>query len=187
MKIARTFLKVPGFRWYVKRAIRKQLEEMVDSKNGSRCWYKNKNIPRINAFYGSMEAYESIGDWNEFDESTLRSEWKRLEHGYDETKDSLDIKDLRGAATLRGGTLLSSSWNADMYSKLVWKCAYGHEFNASPYLVLKTGHWCPDCAPPPWNYDDLAKKNPFFAQVWYTNHSKDEYNYYEADCYKDIL
>ena len=37
---------------------------------------------------------------------------------------------------------------------------------ASPKLVLKGGHWCEKCEASPWNYDEIAKKNPFFAQVW---------------------
>jgi hypothetical protein len=187
LKAAKVLMKIPGLRGFVRKVTRKRLEEMVDSKDGTRYWYASNNVSRINAFYGSLEAYQSIGDWDNFDETYLRSEWKRLDHGYDETKDTLDINDFSSAAEFRGGFLQSLKWDGDMYTKLQWKCAYGHEFTASPYLVLKTGHWCPECATPPWNYDDLAKKNPFFAQVWYTNHSEDEFNYYDADCYRDIL
>jgi hypothetical protein len=53
--------------------------------------------------------------------------------------------------------------------------------------VLKAGHWCPQCTPPPWNYDEIAKVNPSFAQVWYLNHDKDESNFYPEDCYTDIV
>ena len=65
--------------------------------------------------------------------------------------------------------------------------AEGHEFELKPYTVLKAGHWCADCLPPPWNYDEQAKKNPFFAQVWYPNHDNNENNFYPNDCYKDIV
>ena len=41
-------------------------------------------------------------------------------------------------------------------------------------------------APPPWNYDEEARRNPFFAQVWYPNHDPSENNFYPADCVKDI-
>ena len=186
LKVAKGLMKVPGLRGTVKKATRKRMEKMVDDKDGTRYWYESGNTPRINAFYGSMEAYEAIGDWDD-ELPNLKPEWKQLYHGYDESKEHLDIEDLRGAAEFRGGTFISDEWDGDMTSKLQWKCAFGHEFQASPYLVLKTGHWCPDCAAPPWNYDEVAKKNPFFAQVWYTNHSEDESNYYPADCYKDIL
>ncbi len=187
LKVVKHLNKIPGIRKFVRRSARKRLEKMVDSKDGTRYWYRSGNVPRINAFYGSMEVYESIGDWNQFDESCLRPEWKRLDHGYDESKSDLGISDLRQAATFRGGLLESESWDGDMYAKLLWCCAFGHSFEASPYLVLKTGHWCPECAPPPWDFDMMAKRNPFFAQVWYTNHSEDEDNFYSADCFKDVL
>lgn len=74
----------------------------------------------------------------------------------------------------------------DLYTKLKWRYAFGHEFEASPALVLLGGHWCLDCLPAPWNYDDEAKKNPFFAQVWYPLHDKDEANYYDASIIKDM-
>ena len=74
-----------------------------------------------------------------------------------------------------------------MYTKIKWKCAFGHEFELRPYTVLKAGHWCVDCLPPPWNFDEQAKKNPFLAQVWYPNHDKDEGNFYPEDCYRDIV
>ena len=53
----------------------------------------------------------------------------------------------------------------------------------SPNLALKGGHWCPECVPMPWNYDEIAKTNPFFAQVWYAHHSKDESNIYDENIY----
>ena len=53
----------------------------------------------------------------------------------------------------------------------------------SPNLVLKGGHWCPECLPMPWKYDEIAKVNPFFAQVWYAHHSPDENNVYDEDIY----
>lgn len=47
------------------------------------------------------------------------------------------------------------------------------------------GAWCPKCAAT-WNCDEQAKKNPFFAQVWYADHSPDENNLYPDDCINDI-
>ncbi|MEO7348763.1 MAG: hypothetical protein ABIW32_02710 [Terrimesophilobacter sp.] len=40
----------------------------------------------------------------------------------------------------------------------------GHEFEATAYLVLRAGHWCRECAPPPWDADRAAG-NPFLSQV----------------------
>ena len=165
--------------------IMKMLAAMPDGTLG---WYNNRNDMRISAFYGSYEKFESIPDWDvDMPQMDPEPEWHRLDHGYDETKKKLDIKDLQDAAEFRGGRLLSKEWSGDMYSTLRWRCAFDHEFEAKPYTVLKAGHWCPECLPPPWNYDEEAKKNPFFAQVWYPNHDKDEHNFYPEDCYTDIL
>ncbi|MHA1822025.1 MAG: NAD-dependent epimerase/dehydratase family protein [Promethearchaeota archaeon] len=186
VKLAGILGKIPGFKWIIQKAAYNMMKKMVSQKDGTLYWYENKMDMRISAFYGSYEKYEAIGDWDD-DMPYLRPKWKRLDHGYDESKEKLELSDLQGAAKFRGGSLLSTEWDGDMYSKLKWKCAFGHEFEASPYLVLKAGHWCPECAAPPWRYDEIAKKNPFFAQVWYPNHDKDENNYYPEDCYKDIL
>ena len=120
-----------------------------------------------------------------------------LDHGYDESKpfDELTIEDMRGAAKYRGGECLSEDvektedeQKTDVYKKLKWKCHNGHEFESSPCTILRAGHWCPQCCmPAPWNFDELSRHIPFYAQVWYDTHSPDENNYYPADCYKDIL
>ncbi len=187
LKIAAVLNKVPGMRSLIQRTTYNRMKAMVTGKDGTQYWYENRNEPRINAFYGSFEEYDAIGDWDDADMPNLRPEWKRLDHGYDESKEALAIPDFQGAADFRGGVLLSREWNGDMYSKLKWRCAFNHEFEGSPHLVLRTGHWCPECVAPPWNDDEVAKKNPFFAQVWYPNHSEDENNFYPSDCYKDIL
>ena len=69
----------------------------------------------------------------------------------------------------------------------LWQCASGHEFAASVALVLLGGHWCPECEAPPWNYDEIAKKNPFFAQAYSNTHGRDENNFYSEEvCLKEI-
>ncbi len=159
LRLARVLGKIPGIRGLLKWTARKRMKNMVLGKDGTLYWYRSHNVQRITAFYGSFETFEEIRDWDDFDKSILRSEWKRLDHGYDESKEELDLDDFQDAANFRGGQLLSDDWDGDMYSKLRWKCAFGHEFHGSPYLVLKTGHWCPECVPPPWDYDKMAKEN----------------------------
>jgi hypothetical protein len=116
--------------------------------------------------------------------------YTRLSHGYDESKpkNELDIKDMQQAAKFRGGECLSKTMTkGDLTTKLKWRCAFGHEFEASPTLVLLGGYWCPDCEAPGWNYDEIAKKNQFFAQVWYNMHSQDESNTYPGECVYDCV
>ena len=78
-----------------------------------------------------------------------------------------------GAAGFRGGKCLSKEYSSPR-EKLLWQCSEGHTFSAAPYTVLKGGHWCPFCQPQPWNFDRLAARSPFYAQVWYDSHSRDE-------------
>ena len=69
----------------------------------------------------------------------------------------------------------------DLRTKLKWKCGYcKNEFEASPCLILLGGFWCPKCYIPveKWDYDNIAKTCPFFAQLWYNDHPKDENNIY---------
>ena len=38
----------------------------------------------------------------------------------------------------------------------------------------------------PRKYDEIAKGNPFFAQVWYPFHDKNENNVYDESIFKDF-
>ena len=55
-----------------------------------------------------------------------------------------------------------------------WKCAFGHSFKASVNSVLHGGHWCPQCLREAWKYPAGSRKNPYFAQVWDAQHSREE-------------
>ena len=143
--------------------------------------------------YGSLEEWKQIpSKWEDFeitkfDKDNSAAEQFKLDHGYDESKpeSELDIEDMKQAAKFRGGECLSDSMTkGDLATKLKWKCGHcGAEFEASPALILLGGHWCPECYIPQkaWDYDAIAKTNPFFAQVWYPNHKKDENNRYDFD------
>jgi len=154
--------------------------------NGTLDWIEKNNEQKIKAFFGSMEEYKKIpASWEEFKIIDLKAEQpKLLDHGYDDKKpeSEIDIEDLRRAAKFRGGKLLSEKMEkGDLRTKLKWKCGYcKEEFEASPCLILLGGFWCPNCFIPEkkWDYDNIAKTCPFFAQLWYNDHSIDENNVY---------
>lgn len=162
-------------------------------KWGTLDWVKTRDAVRLSAYYGSYEEYLKIpSSWDEFklespDKAIEAAKDFLLDHGYDDKKpqSELNIDDMKRAAEFRGGACLSKTMKkGDLDTKLKWKCGCcGAEFEASPRLILLGGHWCPECYLPEktWNYDEIAKTNPFFAQVWYTNHSKDEHNVYHFD------
>ena len=143
-------------------------------------WIKNNDEDKIRAFFGSKENWENIGGWSHF-EHIIDKPYQKLNHGYDENKndEEIELDDIKNASEYRGGKCLSENMKkGDLKTKLAFECAEGHRFYASPYLVLKTGHWCEECLKTPWNFDEQAKRNKFIAQVWYADHEADENNRY---------
>jgi len=167
------------------------MKPIAEVENFGTLWWAEHNIPeRMSAYYGGMEKYRNLPDkWEDFELITPSKkadseEVVILDHGYDEYKpfEELTIDDLRRAAEFRGGQCLAEELK-DMYTPVLWKSARGSEFMMSPNLVLRGGHWCPEELPWPWDYDTEAKINPFFAQVWYPLHDKDENNYYGPEIF----
>jgi nucleoside-diphosphate-sugar epimerase len=167
---------------------------------GTQWWIKNNVPERISAYYGSMEEYKAIPEsWDDF-KIVIPSKKKTaddvviLDHGYDESKpvSEITLDDLKKAAAFRGGECLATEAEyTDFYTPIKWKSARGNEFMMSANLVLKGGHWCPqefptDCEGKKfhWDYDYEASINPFFAQVWYPLHSKNENNVYTEAIFK---
>lgn len=168
---------------------------LLGDENSPAKWLKEGDEARVTAAFGSRQKALSLPDnWDDFtvesgeehgaseQEPKKKFADKLLSHGYDEgiPFDSLTLDDMRGAAAFRGGKCLSKEM-ASPRSKLLWQCSEGHTFTASPHTVLRGGHWCPFCQPQPWKYDELAKKSPFFAQVWYDSHSPEEDTEYFFD------
>ena len=167
---------------------------MANSKeHGTRWWIKNGVEKRISAYYGSLEAYRAIPDWEHFDLSHPSETPVLLDHGYDESKDvdTLTDAELKKAAAFRGGKYLGDD---------TWQDAEGRTFHASRRLVLLGGHWSPFDMPmpydektlstcnlqlstTPWHWDEVAKQNPFFAQLWSPLHDKDENNTYGPEVF----
>lgn len=169
--------------------------------NAPMYWVEHNKEGRVKAFYGGREAYNSIKeDWSN---TYLLSEGKLpdgsecdyasmkesnypvehgllLDHGYDRTKklEELTYEDLEKAAIFRGGHCLAKDYKpGDIRTKIKWVCHEGHEFEASVFAILRGGYWCPTCAEPsPWAYGKLAKNSPFFAQIYYDTHTKEEEN-----------
>ncbi len=174
--------------WIVRNLIMKR---MAHRKDGPLCWVKHPAaMPgRIRAFYGSLEEWQKMGSWDwKLPETDVGS--NLLSHGFDRSKsvDDLTIAEIQKAAAFRGGKCLSRSFSGKRAEKLIWQCAFGHKFVASIALVLLGGHWCGECAPPAWNYDEIARKNPFLAQAYYHSHGRSENNFYsEEDCLKETF
>lgn len=57
---------------------------------------------------------------------------------------ALSIEEMREIAGARGGVCLSDLYT-NAQGKLRWRCAKGHEWNATPNSVKHRGTWCPTC------------------------------------------
>ena len=174
------------------------IERLLSDENAPMRWVKEKERAKVAAMFGSTENIDLCpAEWKDYpllcrgelvdgsvdydlirDSEYAEKQGMLLSHGYDESKpdEELDIEDMRHAAEWRGGKCLSESMiKGDLHTKLEWECHNGHRFFSSPYTILKAGHWCPECCmPEPWNFDITAKSIPFFAQVWYDTHAKNE-------------
>ena len=189
----------PGVRWLMGRPwaqalIRRLLMKPLAFKtsDSTMYWLSNDLVGRVSAFFKDRESWESIPeDWDTIQRPSFE-DYQRLDHGYDETLEDhqLDLTQMQRAALFRGGQCLSESMaEGALMQQLQWQCWRGHHFQMTPNTVLKGGHWCPRCAPQKkgWDFDAEAKKNPFFAQVWYPNHDTSEQQHYPQDCYLDVV
>lgn len=171
-----------------KEKMKANFEQVAKKERGSLWMREPGNEDWLNAFFGSKAALDNLPKtWDEVDCSIPDKTPTYLNHGYDENKpfENLDIADLKGAAEFRGGKCLANTFD-DIYTPIEWSCAFGHKFEASPNLVLKGGHWCPECERKAWNYGEIAARNPFFNQVWAPLHSPEE-TYSIKKLYNDTI
>ncbi|MFV0286764.1 MAG: NAD-dependent epimerase/dehydratase family protein [Demequina sp.] len=130
---------------------------------------RNNAREEIGAYFGSLDAWREIGDWSTFEAPAPSRSPTRLDHGYDESipTSAWTIGLYRDAANFRGGSLITEeAARGAISTPLVWRCAAGHVFAASPRLVLIAGHWCPDCTRDSGSNALQAENNPFLAQLY---------------------
>lgn len=180
------------------RVIRKLIiERLLKDQNAPMNWVESNDLARITAVFGNKQNDTNSKSWQDYplllrgkttegnfdyESAKANPDYNKLNHGYDESKADceLDLSDMQVAARYRGGECLSDSMvKGDLYTPLKWRCHDGHVFEATPYTILKAGHWCDSCSSlTSWNYDNIAPHVPFYAQVWYDSHSQDEnYSY----------
>jgi len=188
--IAKIITKLPGGQKFIGSIIKKRFFKLTKTENGTVRFINDNLEEYINVFWGSKEAYDAIPPMDEFKPF---SDWDKvihIDHGYDESKPEaeLNLNDIKKAAEFRGGKCLSDNMKTgDWKEKLKFRCAFNHEFAASPRLVLEGGHWCPVCELESWNYYERAKRDPFFAQVWNPLHGKNEKESNHKKLFTDII
>jgi len=172
---------------------------LLNDDNSPSRWIKNNDEPKVLAYFGHTnigntlpKKWEDVklltkGDFGDFENIRKDTKTNLLAHGYDESKplNTLTLEELQQAAIFRGGKCLAEEAPENEYAKIKWQCSEGHIFESSVYTVLGGGHWCPECTMPDknfsWRFDYLSTKSPFFAQLWYDSHSKEENFVYYID------
>ena len=149
LNAGKVLTRLPGGEKLMGSIIKKTFRPLLNSENGTKHWLDENLEDHIDAYWGSRAAWEQLPE--KYSDMVRFTDWDKvvpIDHGYDESKpeSELDPEDMRGAAEFRGGALLSESMQTgDWTGKLRFRCAFGHEFEASPRLVLEGGHWCPEC------------------------------------------
>lgn len=175
--LSKVINRIPGGQKLMGKSIRSNFERLLFEPRGPLHWIEQNKQDFIEPFFISKSHWEQIPKLNDFEHF---EDWEHvipIHRGYDTTKPEaeLQLQDIKEAANFRGGQMKSKTMKTgDWTSKLEWSCAFGHTFEASPRLILEGGHWCPECENKSWNYHEVAKVSPFFAQVWYPLHDVDE-------------
>jgi hypothetical protein len=124
--------------------------------------------------------------WESIPNSILRGTWCKVCSG----KAKKNILDMQKLADARGGQCLSKNY-INGKTKLIWKCANGHIWEAK-YDNIQHGKWCPDCS------TGLSERicRTYFEEIfkvpfpntkgisWLRN---DKNNFLELDGYSKIL
>ena len=170
--LARAVALNPGLRiagkippWIIKRFF---IKPLTVKPRGTMAYLRTGDEQAISAYFGSRAQWEAIGDWSNFVPPDPDPRPSYLDHGYDESKPRKlwNDSDYDAAAKFRGGELLTRDVGTGRFTTvLTWRCGLGHEFDASPLLVLRGGHWCPTCVRDTFGYEAQAEHNPFLAQL----------------------
>ena len=142
------------------------MKRMARKPEGPLHWVESGDDARIEAFFGSRADWEGFPGWDTPTQDP--GPVLPLDHGFDDSLPDAGIgqAELRSTAAFRGGECLAGAVpTGDLHTPVPWRCGAGHEFDATPYLVLRAGHWCRECQPPPWEDAARTAGNRFLAQV----------------------
>jgi len=149
---------------FVVKAVMKRMAEPLH-------WIKKNDVEKIKAFFGSRQAWDRIPDWKHY--NYVEEEPTEAQESAIADFKNFTLEEIQRMARIRGGQCLSATFN-DVRTKLRWRCAFDHEWDATAMLI-RAGHWCPECAAPPWDYDTKAKADPLLGKFYYNNHDMSEY------------
>ena len=109
--------------------------EQVAAKRGGKCLSTIYSNSKTKLRWRCAKGHE----WEALPASILQGHWCPNCLGKNK-----NISEMQAIAQQRGGICLSGEYKNNI-TKLLWKCAEGHEWEAIPTSILQ-GHWCPNCA-----------------------------------------
>lgn len=118
-----------------KRGMLQQLIDLAVSRNG-KLLSKNYRNARAHVRWRCEKGHE----WRALPDAVKRGSWCPVCGG----KFPLTLAKMRDLAIKFDGKCLSKAY-VNSSTRLLWKCADGHEWQAKPDHVIQ-GHWCPICA-----------------------------------------
>lgn len=139
-------------------------------------WIEEDNTPYIEAFFGSRAAWEAIPGWAGRESGKapeFRQKPEAVGPGPGAARE-VGAGELADYAKSRGGVLLSHTF-AGMQEEHRWRCAQGHEFDATPRLLICGGYWCDECFPSAvdergWEWERQARIDPAVARIFGSKH-----------------
>ncbi len=135
-------------------------------------WIENNDEEKIKAFFGSRQKWQSITTWKDYAAQATDPEPSKAPQRSHPGQADPGIRPRSGAGYGAGSA--SPAASATSRRSCSGDAASGTSSKAAQVLLL-AGHWCPKCAAPPWNYDEVAKVDPLLAKFYYNNHDKDEH------------
>ena len=175
------------------------IKRLFKDDNSPAYWFKHNDEAKMLAYFGGSEKYKKIpSKWEEFnllvegkDENGEKIDYenmrkvknaKLINYHCDLDKEKFTLKDLQDYAKEHGGKLLSKQYNGDLYEKLEWETQDGEKFTATPFTVLKAGHWYnPIYYKNVWDFDRLTQKDKVYKEIWLDSHGENENNMYYYD------
>lgn len=188
-------------KFFPKKLIKKLvIERLFEDKNAPLYWINHQDEAKIKAYFINLDTFYKIP--KTFEEFGLfckqsnysyiknNTNYQRINLFFDINKkdEDIDIDDLINVAKAHNGKLLSSEFKkGDIYQQLTWETQDKEVFKATPYTILRAGHWYnPSYYKYSWEFDRLAKTDLIYKQVWLDSRLESENNIYYFDKYLNL-
>lgn len=171
------------------------IERLFEDENAPRYWINHHDEAKIKAYFVNLETFNKIPKtFDEFGLFCKQNDYLKIKNDinynrinlfFDVKKkdEDIDINDLINVAKAHNGKLITKEFKkGDIYRQLIWETQDKEIFKATPYTVLRAGHWYnPSYYKYYWEFDRLAKTDLIYKQIWLDSRLESENNTYYLD------